>query len=344
MGTPEKLSRSARRAIPGIALAIGVCVGWLVKDFFAAESRAGGLEIHEQSHYSFINPLLECEVDAGESDAKTMLQLEKRIESIIENKRESGRVSRVSVYFRDLKQGHWYGINELDVFEPASLVKVPLMMLYFKIAERHPGLLREELAFQGVHDLNRSRAFNSSENIVPGRVYTVEELIHNMIVHSDNNAYSLLRRKLDPRLLDKMLAELGISAKYLEGEDRMPLKAYAAFFRVLYNATYLNRDYSEKALSILKDVTFSEGIEAGLPPGTKFANKFGERSTGTDAPVRQLHDCGIVYHPQHPYLLCIMTRGSDFQSLKDTLREISRAAYEEVGHGSFPVAASAAPW
>jgi len=39
-----------------------------------------------------------------------------------------------------------------------------------------------------------------------------------------------------------------------------------------------------------------------------------------------------------------MTKGSDFQSLKETLREISRVAYEEVGRGSFPVAASAAPW
>jgi len=28
----------------------------------------------------------------------------------------------------------------------------------------------------------------------------------------------------------------------------------------------------------------------------------------------QLHDCGIVYYPETPYLLCVMTKGWNFET------------------------------
>lgn len=45
---------------------------------------------------------------------------------------------------------------------------------------------------------------------------------------------------------------------------------------------------------------------------------------------RELHDCGIIYHPYRPYLLCVMTSGKDFQGLKDTIQAISTLTYQEV--------------
>jgi hypothetical protein len=42
---------------------------------------------------------------------------------------------------------------------------------------------------------------------------------------------------------------------------------------------------------------------------------------------RQLHDCGIVYAPGKPYLICIMTRGSDFKRLSPVIAQISKQVY-----------------
>jgi hypothetical protein len=46
--------------------------------------------------------------------------------------------------------------------------------------------------------------------------------------------------------------------------------------------------------------------------------------------IRQLHDCGIVYLESHPYLLCIMTRGYDFEKLSKIISMISSQVYSEM--------------
>ena len=51
---------------------------------------------------------------------------------------------------------------------------------------------------------------------------------------------------------------------------------------------------------------------------------------GSNQEIKQLHDCGIVYYPKHPYLLCVMTRGDSFEYLDDTIRDISHLVYQEV--------------
>jgi hypothetical protein len=64
------------------------------------------------------------------------------------------------------------------------------------------------------------------------------------------------------------------------------------------------------------------------------AHKFGER-TGFAGGVKQLHDCGIVYYPKNPYLLCIMTRGTDFTKLESTIAAVSKMVYQEFDSRKF---------
>ena len=48
----------------------------------------------------------------------------------------------------------------------------------------------------------------------------------------------------------------------------------------------------------------------------------------------ELHDCGIVYHPQNPYIICIMTKGGDINSEKLQIQKISKAVYNGVSEFS----------
>jgi len=45
----------------------------------------------------------------------------------------------------------------------------------------------------------------------------------------------------------------------------------------------------------------------------------------------QLHDCGIVYYPQRPYVICVMTKGRDLDVLKNVIKGISEIVYEHQG-------------
>ena len=57
------------------------------------------------------------------------------------------------------------------------------------------------------------------------------------------------------------------------------------------------------------------------------AHKFGERELPN---ADQLHDCGIVYVPKHPYLLCVMTRGDSLTNLTTVIAGLSEVVYNDV--------------
>lgn len=286
-----------------------------------AETRAGG--------YRFINPLLECD-NFDPSGLNNCVQMENEVKNFVQQVINDKRADHVSVYFRDLNNGPWMGINENENYSPASLLKVPVMIAVLKKAETTPGFLKKRLNY--VKRLENSVTANivDSMQIKLGQSYTVEDLLNRMIEFSDNEAKELLFAEVGEAQFVKVLNDLGISLEGVQaGDDFMSVKEYSSFFRILFNATYLSKEMSEMALGILSKTRFSTGIVAGLPAGTLVSHKFGERAIGGGA-MRQLHDCGIVYKEHTPYLVCIMTRGTDFNTQAGVIAEISKIVYRNV--------------
>jgi hypothetical protein len=148
-----------------------------------------------------------------------------------------------------------------------------------------------------------------------------------MIRHSDNEAAFILLREVTSEFAQRVWSELGISsADERTDRDFASVREYASVFRLLYNATYLDREMSHRALELLTQTTYAGGIAAGLPKHVMVAHKFGER-IAPDSPLRQMHDCGIVYHDASPYILCVMTRGDDIASLAPLISEISAEVF-----------------
>jgi beta-lactamase class A len=120
--------------------------------------------------------------------------------------------------------------------------------------------------------------------------------------------------------------------KILESEDNMSPKEYARFLVALQTASYLDPVFSEKALSLLEQSDFKQGLAANLPRNIKVAHKFGERGY-LDNDTLQLHDCGIIYHPSSPYILCVMTRGTNIRDQTNAIASISSAVFKAVTVG-----------
>lgn len=284
--------------------------------------------------YKYVNQLLAC--GTWESvDSDQYSGLKKKIVGFLAENSSAGRITNVGIYFRELKGGRWFGINENANFSPASLLKVPLMIAYLKVAEKNPQLLNTLVQYDGSFDLNKDEYFRSPYWISAGSVYKVEDLVKAMTVNSDNNATILLFNTINHESLAEVYTDLGLSipADNTPTVDFISPKAFSYFFRVLYNATYLTADFSEKALDLLGRAQFPRGIQAGVPEGTKVAQKFGERSVFTKKNIlefRELHDCGIVYSPSRPYVLCVMTRGKDFNELVSVIQNVSAMTYAEV--------------
>ncbi|HOX29667.1 MAG TPA: class A beta-lactamase-related serine hydrolase [Candidatus Paceibacterota bacterium] len=299
----------------------GYCCGGkkIADSYDTGQIREGG--------YEYINPLLECDV-AKESIPKYISFEEETKKQINKIKNDHPNVT-IAVYFRNLNNGPWFGINENENFIPASLLKVPVMMAYLKQTETDPLILEKRLTV--IKDDN----FNYKQRVVPtsqveiGKSYPVAELLHYSIAYSDNLATITLINGLPSEKINKVYSDLGLplpTASY-ETDAVISTKNYASFFRILYNASYLNEQMSEYALKLLTEVDFRNGIVAKIPPDIKVAHKFGERNFEN---LTQIHDCGIVYAPHYPYLICVMTRGSNMDENEELIAETSRIVFNKV--------------
>lgn len=306
----------------------GVVLGYsLFKTQPASNADCPVDEIHAVSG-TFISPLLQCDISSP-IGSKEFSAFEQQISEAIDRYTASGKATHIAVYFRHLLDGAWFGINEKVQFTPASLLKVPVLIAVLKQADSDPDLLREKLIYDQIFDPVKPY-FMSKEQLEIGKTYTIEDLVSRMIKYSDNESMYLVRKRFDASFIDTLYRDLKlIPPDDTYFNDSMRIKDYASFFRILFNATYLSPSSSTKALELLSTIEFDQGISAQLPPGITVAHKFGER-TYTDDNSKQLHDCGIIYYPGNPYLLCIMTKGSDFDTLASVIREISKTIFQEV--------------
>jgi len=241
-------------------------------------------------------------------------------------------VDNISVYFRNLETGEWVGINPNEDFDPASLLKVPVMMYYLKLAESDSAILSRTYKYTA-GDLNLLKVAqgDTTTRLIQNKLYTVDQLIYEMIVRSDNVAKYLLILNSPASDLENIYGDLGIQI-HKEAKDTYIISArtYSLFFRNLYNSTFLNQTMSEKALGMLNKAEFKDGLVAGVPSNIKVAHKFGQYTNIANGVVTSVeaHDCGIVYYPDSPYLLCIMTRGKDTAQLESIISQVSRITYE----------------
>jgi len=280
--------------------------------------------------FRFTSPLLDVELPEGVVIGDEPNPFKYKIKEFIQRQIDAGQVRKVAVYYRDLHDGPWFGIDEKTEFNPASMMKVPVMIAWLKRAERDPGVLMRTFVYDGRKNMSATQNIAPDRTITPGRRYTVEELLRYMMNYSDNNATSLLYEGLSVAELNAVMDSMDVNNNPNDDNNSISVHGYSGFFRILYNASYLSREMSEKALALLSLQDFPEGIAAGVPKGIPVAAKFGEVAQGRYGGDRQLHEFGIVYHPAHPYILGIMTEGNDFARQKEILGNISRMIYTEV--------------
>lgn len=296
------------------------------------------IKIHLQSPgYKYINPLLAVDLEQGDKFSQNKA-LQLKLNQLFDAYKSAHLITNASIYFRDIEPALWVDINSEKKFSPGQLLKLPIMISYFKLAETDPAILDERLTYYGRGDDTQ----NQSKNLFPiplegklerGKAYTVRELIRKMVVFANNEAANLLFDAIDKDSLNEVFSDLGIDFREDKTtQDFISLKTYTLFFRILYNATYLNREYSEKALELLVETDNSVGLSTTIPKNIPTANRYGGRSltNATDGSQFELHDCGITYYPAHPYLLCAMAQGKSLENLEKFLKEIGDAVFKEM--------------
>jgi beta-lactamase class A len=285
---------------------------------------------YNEGEYHFINPLLFLSTSKSLYTDQYKV-LTDSLNGYVQTAKSSGAVTDESIYFRDMNTGHWTGIGEDDKYRPSSMLKVVTLMATVLLAENGRISLSDALPYTPA-DTNLQQ-YPPDDGLKAGP-QTIQSLAKATVLYSDIAANdALLADKIINSEFVKTytLFRLPITADV--STDFMSPRSYSVLWRSLYNATFLSSALSEQVLELLSGTTFKDGLVAGVPATTTISHKFGEYTLKlSDGSVvnRELHDCGIVYYPVHPYLLCVMTRGSDFPSLAKTIADTSAIVYRFV--------------
>jgi len=296
-------------------LIVGLVAGWFLRDLFLDFNLYANHSLREtSSRYKFIYPLL-AGADSGLN--RDFNDLESILAAKIASQIKANKIINASVYYRDLKDSRWAGVNEDVQYSPASMFKLVTAFSLLKQALIKTDLLDNKVT---INFKNKS-----------SQTYTVGQLIKFMLIDSDNSAKDVLESLIKPDERKLIFTDLGLDyVDVNDGGDVISPQKYSIFFRVLFNATYLGPELSERTLSVLADATFKDGLVAGVPKNVVVSHKFGYRVFDDKDPnsLRELHDCGIVYYPNHPYLLCVMTKGTNYDNLKNTIKDLSAIVYD----------------
>lgn len=326
METPHK------SIIGAIVLIVVFFLGYGAGNYPTDNKNGVSIERLNSSEYHFINPLLDFVEDEKRALLNSELaDLNQKIEAITKSYIERGLITQGSVYYRDLNNGPWFLVGDEYQYTAASLFKVPVMIAYYKEAEKDPTILERQVTYsQAFADAPLHNMDGSNETIVLGNTYTVAELIERMIIYSDNLSAYLLVENINPEIVVQVFKDLNVPLVQgaIMNEPFGP-RTYAGFLRILYNGTYLNKFYSEKALEVLSRSTYSHGMRTALLPDTKASIKYGV-AVDPDG-KKQLHECGIVYWEDRlPHLLCVMTLGNDFNAEALYTQEVTRAVQASI--------------
>jgi beta-lactamase class A len=259
------------------------------------------------------------------SEAQSLHPLKQEISDYVNAREADGKANSVSVYIRSLNKADWMSYNAGRTYHPASLNKVATLISYMKASESDDKLLDKKISY---HSKTTKRTDTSGQlkTLQSGKSYTVKELLHYMIAYSDNEATALLLKALKPENYYRTYTDLGLpKPSRISGNNELSAQQFSVFMKALYFGTYLSPISSEFCNSLLTECDYNDGLLKGIPAGVEVAHKFGEFCDGNNY---ELHESGIVYIKNNPYIVTIMTKGPDRKQLSKVISELSGIIYK----------------
>lgn len=204
-----------------------------------------------------------------------------------------------------------YRYNADLVFSSASLIKIPIAMTVYHLANQGSISLDEQIVLRAEVIVGGS---GSIQYAAPGTAYTVRELCARMIYDSDNTAANMLIDRIggfEP--VNQVMAQVQAGQTRLQ-RRMMDMQAQAAGYdnltspadmflllKTLNDGTLLGSAGSQAIIGFMQQTASREKLPAYLPAGVVVAHK-----VGTLPGVE--HDAGIVWLPDgRQYVVVLMS-------------------------------------
>jgi beta-lactamase class A len=261
---------------------------------------------------------------------------------------QASGAEKAGIAFRDLGSGETLDLDAAEVFNAASVMKVPVMLEVFRLAEAGTLSLDQpltvKLEFASLADgspfkLSPEDDADPQLYKLDGQGVPVRDLVERMITKSSNLATNLMIDRIGADHVTAFMEKLGTKeVRVLRGvmdekafdkglNNTITARGIATILQRIARRRAVSRKASNEMLRILLAQEHNNGIPAGLPPDWRVAHKTGW-FTGTT------HDAAIVYPPgRAPYILVVLTRGiADEARANRLIADISRAVHDSLNH------------
>lgn len=222
----------------------------------------------------------------------------------------------VAVIIRHLDTGEEFTWRGDDVQPTASLIKLPVMVTAYRMADRTAIDLQKVLTLAETDKVPGSGIL--TDHLSVGMTISLRDAIRLMIRYSDNTATNMVVDQIGLPATAAEMKELGFSetrlnSKVYRGDtsidpDRSKLyglgsttaKETVAILEGIHKGTIASPESCKAMLDHLHACDDKSMLARDLPAGTKVAHKTGAVSASRC-------DAGIVFGPKGPFAICVLT-------------------------------------
>ncbi len=224
-----------------------------------------------------------------------------------------GEKGSYSIYFKDLKTGDEFGIDENKVLTGASLNKLPLVAYLYNQAARGKQNLEDKIVIQK-EDI-QDYGTGSLRYAAPGGSYSLKTLTKLSLEQSDNTAAHVLGIRLDLKNVQAYIKSLGLVSTDMVN-NKTSAHDMGKLLELIYNRKITNSALTPELFDFMKDTDFEDRIPRDIPKNIPIYHKVGDG-------IGFIHDAGII-EAKNPFVLAILT--SDIQDENEAKKTIGKIA------------------
>lgn len=311
-----------------IGFLIGFGLSMAISPFFISKNIKEDAETDPQSKY----PLLARRIFTQNPNDMIInfTDLRVKIHSYI-----GSSTDKIGFYFEYLPTGVHIGVNDRDPFFRASLVKLPVIMKAYKLIEEGK-LSKDEVVPITRDEIDKGYGEFWKE----GRSeIKLGEAIEIVLETSDNTAFRVVNNRVNKEIeesgniVEKAIIEvydyLDIPRDTSGQTQSITPRNFGSILKSLFFSAYLSYDNSSEILKLLGKSKFKDWLPKNIPGEITVSHKTGTFDSADGS--RSVHaDCGIVYYPNRPYLICIMVNSNDLDTSLKHINYLSSLVFNYV--------------
>ncbi|MBI4092111.1 MAG: serine hydrolase [Candidatus Levybacteria bacterium] len=230
-----------------------------------------------------------------------------------------------SIYYKDLKTGQEFGINENKVLTAGSLNKLLIISYLYSLAGDNKINLEDKITIQkkDIQDYGTGSLRYEGE----GKPYALKTLTQLALEQSDNTAAYVLSIKLGEDKIQEYGNKLGLSSTSM-ANNKTTARDMGKILELIYSRKITSDPLTRELLDFMKDTDFEDRLIRDLPSNVSVYHKAADT-------INMVHDVGIIDPASggasdgSPFILAVLTSDvKDEGEAKGVIGKVAKFIYD----------------